>query len=141
MLCRTDFFKLKKQNFCNILPCNNMRYADWGNSTNMGAVADLLQGLQGEMPDYIIVLSDMQWNCGSHRSVADLDAAWKAKGIKTKIIWWNFRCDTTPFKEESGHIFLSGYSPTLLKFLDANFDGEAFLNKLLDEYAKATNQD
>ena len=118
----------------------NMCRADWGNSTNMGAVADLLQGLQGEMPDYIIVLSDMQWNCRSHQSVADLDAAWKAKGIKTKIIWWNFRCDTTPFKEESGHIFLSGYSPTLLKFLDANFDGEAFLNKLLEEYAKATNQ-
>ena len=117
-----------------------MRDADWNSSTNMAAVANLLMGLKGEMPDYILVLSDMQWHCGSRWAVADLDAAWKAKGIKTKIIWWNFRCDTTPFKEESGHIFLSGYSPTLLKFLDANFDGEAFLDKLLGEYAKATNQ-
>lgn len=35
-----------------------------------------------------------------------------------------------------GNIYLSGYSPMLLKYLEVGFDGEAFLNKLLKEYKK-----
>jgi hypothetical protein len=31
---------------------------------------------------------------------------------------------------------MSGYNPMLLKFLEAGFDGQKFLDKLLDEYKK-----
>lgn len=65
----------------------------------------------------------------------------RARGIKTKIVWWNFntRATTTPETDEYGNIFFSGYNPMLLKFLKVEFDGTKFLDTLLDEYAKATN--
>ena len=61
------------------------------------------------------------------------------KGYTTKIVWWNFnsRNTTIPEMDEMGNIYLSGYSPMLLKYLEVGFDGEAFLNKLLKEYKKA----
>jgi hypothetical protein len=54
-------------------------------------------------------------------------------------VWWNLneRNITVPEMDSHGNIYLSGYSPMLLKFLEVGFDGTAFLNKLLDEYKKA----
>lgn len=31
---------------------------------------------------------------------------------------------------------MSGYSPMLLKFLNVGFDGQKFLNTLIEEYSK-----
>lgn len=62
----------------------------------------------------------------------------KKQGINTKIIWWNFnsRVTTCPEMDEDGNIFISGYNLMLLKYLEVGFDGEQFLEKLLEEYAK-----
>jgi DnaD/phage-associated family protein len=64
---------------------------------------------------------------------------WKEKGYTTKIIWWNFnsRNVTVPEMDTNGNIYMSGYSPMLLKFLGAGFDGKMFLDNLLNEYKKA----
>ena len=107
-------------------------------NTDFGKVMDLLSGMD-ETPDYFVVLSDMQFDSGSNRSMRDTMKMFKERGFKTKIIWWNFCADskTAPETDEYGNIFLSGYSPYLLKYLEAGFDGKQFLDKLLEEYRKA----
>ena len=63
--------------------------------------------------------------------------------IKTKIVWWNFnsRNQTVTFLSENDRcIYLSGYSPILLKYLESGFNGEQFLDNLLNEYAKNINK-
>lgn len=106
--------------------------------TNFGKVMELLETLH-DLPEYLVVLSDMEFNIGSHESKEKLQKLWKEKGYTTKIVWWNFnsRNTTVPEMDEMGNIYLSGYSPMLLKYLEVGFDGEAFLNKLLKEYKKA----
>lgn len=105
-------------------------------STDFGKVMRLLEGLE-DMPEYLVVLSDMEFNQGSRQSKNQLQALWQEKGYTTKIVWWNFnsRNKTVPELDEMGNIFISGYNPMLLKYLESGFNGEAFLDKLLTEYS------
>lgn len=104
-------------------------------NTNFGAVMDLLKDLD-DVPEYLIVLSDMEFDSGSRTSKQATMDLFKSKGYKTRIIWWNFnsRNTTAPEMDTDGNIFISGYSPYLLKFLESGFDANAFLEKLLKEY-------
>lgn len=110
-------------------------------NTDFGAVMNILKGLD-EFPEYLVVLSDMEFDYGSHQSRAELKRIWDANGCKTKIVWWNLnpRSTTSPEVDAMGNIFMSGYSPMLLKFLEAGFDGEKFLDKLLVEYQKRISE-
>lgn len=45
-----------------------------------------------------------------------------------------------PETDKYGNIFMSGYSPMLLKYLEAGFDGEKFLDALLEGYKKVVIQ-
>lgn len=108
-------------------------------NTDFGKLMDMLSGLKHDYPEYLVVLSDMQFDTGSCESKDSLMRKWRANGIETKIVWWNF-CDrdsvSTPCQiDDYGNVFMSGYSPMLLKYLDSGFDGEKFLEKLLTEYA------
>ena len=105
-------------------------------NTDLGAVMELFKDLD-ELPEYLVILSDMEFDSGSLMSKDDLMELWKKNGYTTKIVWWNFngRNKTVPETDDYGNIYLSGYSPMLLKYLEAGFDGNAFLNKLLEEYA------
>ena len=105
--------------------------------TDFGKVMKLLEELK-ELPEYLVVLSDMEFNQGSAQSKEQLQRLWKANGYTTKIVWWNFnaRNKTVPETDEMGNIYISGYSPMMLKFLEAGFNGEDFLNKLLEEYKR-----
>lgn len=107
-------------------------------NTDFGAVLNLLKSVGVEnMPEYLVVLTDCEFDRGSNQAKNELEAMWKANGCKTKIVWWNFsRAATVPEMEANGNIFMSGYNPMLLKFLEAGFDGQKFLDKLLDEYKK-----
>ena len=118
---------------------NSMYTGDVAN-TDFGKVMKLLEDLE-ELPEYLVVLSDMEFDIGSNQSKKELQKLWKEKGYTTKIVWWNFnsRNKTVPELDEMGNIFISGYSPMLLKYLESGFDGEKFLNKLLDEYSKKVN--
>ena len=109
-------------------------------NTNFGAVMEILKKLK-EFPDYLVVLSDMEFDCGSRQSKDELKRIWKENDCNTKIVWWNFnsRNKTVPEIDEEGNIYISGYSPMMLKFLESGFNGELFLNKLLDEYKMQIN--
>lgn len=115
---------------------NSMYTGDCSN-TDFGKVITLL-GQLDEFPDYFVVLSDMEFDCGSNMSKEKVMQKFKANDVDTKIIWWNFnaRATTAPELDEYGNIFLSGYNPMLLKYLESGFDGKKFLSKLLEEYAK-----
>lgn len=115
---------------------NSMYTGDCSN-TDFGAVIRLLSGLDG-FPEYFVVLSDMEFDMGSKMSKDQVMRMFKDRGINTKIIWWSFnaRNKTVPETDEYGNIFMSGYSPMLLKYLESGFDGKKFLEKLLEEYRK-----
>ena len=106
-------------------------------NTDFGAVIELL-GKLNEFPDYFVVLSDMEFDYGSSMKKDQVMKLFKDRGIKTKIVWWNFnsRNTTAPEMDNYGNIYMSGYSPMLLKYLQAGFNGKQFLYKLLDEYKK-----
>lgn len=122
---------------------NSMYTGDCSN-TDFGAVCRLLSQLDANnAPDYIVVLSDMEFDSGSSQSKDDMMRTFKNNGMNnTKLIWWNFnsRHTTCPETDSYGNIFLSGYNPMLLKYLQAGFDGNAFLRNLLEEYAKNIEQ-
>lgn len=120
--------------FCREL--NSMYTGDCSN-TDFAAVIKLLSKLES-FPDYFVVLSDMEFDYGSNMSKNEVMQMFRNNGINTKIVWWNFnsRATTCPELDNYGNIFMSGYSPMLLKFLQAGFNSKAFLNKLLLEYYK-----
>ena len=107
-------------------------------NTDFGAVMKLFAEME-EVPDYLVVLSDMEFDAGSSMSKKETMRLFKQKGYKTRIIWWNIsdgRTKTTPETDEFGNVFISGYNPFLLSYMKAGFDGEKFLNNLLAEYKK-----
>ena len=77
----------------------------------------------------------------NRKSKDEIKRTWKENNCNTKIVWWNFnsRNKTAPEIDEEGNIYISGYSPMMLKFLECGFNGELFLNKLLDEYKNQIN--
>ena len=104
-------------------------------NTDLKKVMNLFKKLE-EKPEYLVILSDMEFDEGSSTSKNKLMKYWKEQGYNTKIVWWNFndRHKTVPEIDEYGNIYMSGYSPQLLQFLESNFNGEKFLNNLLKNY-------
>ena len=108
-------------------------------NTDFGAVCELLKNLDKDnAPEWLIVLTDMEFDEGSKQSKDEMISLFRQYGISTKLVWWNFnsRNTTTIETSDEGNIFMSGYSPMLLKYLEAGFNGEQFLDKLLEEYKK-----
>lgn len=115
----------------------SMYTGDWTN-TDFGAVCSKLESLE-KTPDWIIVLSDMEFDRGSSTSKSRMMQIFREKGMtNTKLLWWNFnsRAKTFPETDSYGNVFMSGYNPMLLQYLQAGFDGEKFLDILLEEYSK-----
>lgn len=117
----------------------SMKTGDYSN-TDFGALCNRLKQLDAKnAPDWIVVLSDMEWDAGSQQSAEETMKMFRENGFKTNVVWWNFneRNRTVPFrKDDFGNVYLSGYNPMLLKLLQAGFDSEMFLNALLDDYKK-----
>ena len=106
-------------------------------NTDFGRVMDLLQGLN-KFPEYLIVLSDMEFDYGSNTSKEATMRLFEEKGANTKIIWWNLndRNKTVPEFDEYGNIFLSGYNMQILKLLENKFDMSTYIDKILEDYKK-----
>lgn len=126
--------------------CHELRSMHTGDcsNTDFGAVMRILSGLRKEFPEFLVVLSDQEFDEGSNSDTRLVLSGWCKNGINTKIVWWNLnsRATTTQFRnDEFGNIFLSGYNPQLLKFLEAGFDGSSYLAKLLNEYKKSVGLD
>jgi uncharacterized protein involved in tolerance to divalent cations len=106
-------------------------------NTDFGKVMNLLQGLN-KFPEYLVVLSDMEFDYGSSMSKEKTMRLFKEKGAETKIIWWNFndRNKTVPEFDEYGNIFISGYNMQILKLLENKFDMSSYIDKILEDYKK-----
>lgn len=105
-------------------------------STNFGKVMELLSKVTEDLPDYILVLSDMQFNRGSSQSKDEAMKIILERSPKTRIIWWNLCSEETKFPETDkyGNMFLSGYNPTLLKFLETGFNGQKLIDNIIENY-------
>lgn len=106
-------------------------------NTDFGKVMDLLQRLK-KYPEYLIVLSDMEFDQGSHQSKKETMKIFKEHGANTKIVWWNLndRNKTVPEFDEYGNIYLSGYNIQILKLLENKFDMTTYIDKILEKYKK-----
>lgn len=106
-------------------------------NTDFGRVMELLRGLK-KYPEYLIVLSDMEFDCGSNQSKEQTMKIFKEHGAETKIVWWNLnvRNKTVPEFDEYGNIFLSGYNLQILKLLENRFDMSTYIDKILEKYKK-----
>ena len=115
----------------------NSLYTGDCSNTDFGKVMELLKGMH-KPPKYLVVLSDMEFDQGSSTTKEETMQLFEEKGYDTRIIWWNFneRNKTVPELDEYGNIFISGYSPYMLKYLQSGFDGNKFLDILLEEYKK-----
>lgn len=115
---------------------DSMYTGDWTN-TDLGAVFKILMGLK-EFPEYVIVMSDMEFDAGSSFNYREWFKLVKEHGANTKLIWWNFndRNRTTPEYDENGNIYLSGYDIQSLLQLPGVIDMEEYIDKILKEYSK-----
>lgn len=119
---------------------NSMYTGDCSN-TDFGRVMELLKGLK-KYPEYLIVLSDMEFDYGSRQSKEETMKIFKKNGANTKIIWWNLndRNKTVPELDEYGNIYLSGYNMQILKLLENKFDMTSYVDKILEDYKKKINK-
>jgi len=104
--------------------------SDWGMSTNLHAafskildVAVANEVPQSEMPEMVLILSDMQFNaCVKHDSSAMemIERKFKAAGYSVpQVVFWNLNAsDNVPVKaDKSGAALVSGFSPAITKAL------------------------
>jgi hypothetical protein len=107
-----------------------MNNSKWGMSTNLhAALAKILDVAvsgevpQAEMPEMLLILSDMQFNnCASHDDSAMemIERKYAASGYNTpKIVFWNLNStDNVPVKsDKSGAALVSGFSPAIMTAL------------------------
>lgn len=106
-------------------------------NTDFKKVMKLLRKLN-KYPEYLIVLSDMEFDYGSNQSKEETMKIFKENGANTKIIWWNLndRNKTVPEFDEYGNIYLSGYNLQILKLLENKFDMTSYIDKILEKYKK-----
>lgn len=107
---------------------NQMSRADWSMSTNLMAAFDAILNVavnnkvpEADMPKFLLILSDMQFN----HAVRQEDTAYKAIGKKyadagydvPKIVFWNLNShDNVPVKFDThGTALVSGFSPSIMK--------------------------
>jgi len=143
------FHSLKdKRNF--VEKVESLKDAPWGGSTNFEGAMNLIIDIveknklsEDEIPQSLLVVSDMQFNkavglrsrrrgSGWGTAYDNIKEMFKALGLRMygrevsppQIIFWNVRENTVGYPagaDEEGVTLLSGYSPSLLKFI---FSGE-----------------
>lgn len=106
-------------------------------NTDLGKVFEILKGLK-KFPEYVVVLSDMEFDQGSSTSMNEWKQLLKDNGARTKLIWWNFNQQnrTSPEYNPDGSIFMSGYDVRSLMQLPGVIDTDEFIDNILKEYSK-----
>jgi hypothetical protein len=108
---------------------NQLSRADWGMSTNLEKVFQLILKQaknknisEDVMPTKILILSDMQFNVASRRefnSQSMIESMYEEAGYKIPdIIYWNLNASGGNFPVEfdkNGTALVSGFSPSILK--------------------------
>ena len=120
--------KIKVLNGDIITKMQSLRNCNWGGSTNLEAafnellrVATQNKVQAADMPEYLLVLSDMEFNrsnAGTTLFETAKVAFQTANYALPGILWWNLnaRPGNTPVRfDEKGTGLVSGYSPSILK--------------------------
>lgn len=120
---------------------NSMHTGDYTN-TDFGAVMNLFKCLKDDYPEYIVVLTDMEFDMGSSYETESLLEQWHNDGVKTKMIWWNLnarnRVSAQTVKEDAfGNLYMSGYNPMLLGLLNVGFSMYDFMANMLTKYSES----
>lgn len=110
----------------------NLQSADWGMSTNLESVFNLILDTAkehnipaSELPSKIYIVSDMEFNAACNCPDATLfqyiDQAYKSAGYeRPELVFWNVNARNThsPVKfDDRGTCLVSGCSPSILKSL------------------------
>ena len=108
---------------------SKMSGSEWGMNTDlMAAYRKILQhakkckAKQKDLPDVILVLSDMQFDDGVNKNIhahKEMKEMFKQEGYKApRIVYWNLNAkyDNFPVKAHtSGAALVSGFSPAIMK--------------------------
>ena len=102
--------------------------ADWEMSTNLEAVFTLVlkkateaKLKQEDMPETLLILSDMQFNQATRSdktAMGMIKKQYKDAGYKLpRIVFWNLRAvdKTFPVQNKDGVAMVSGFSPSIMK--------------------------
>jgi hypothetical protein len=133
---------------------HQMVKSDWGMSTNLHAAFEKILDVavkgsvpQSEMPEMVLILSDMQFNqCVKHDDSAMkmIERKFASAGYNVpQVVFWNLNSsDNVPVKsDKSGAALVSGFSPAIMKALLAadmsEFTPEGIMLKTVmsDRYA------
>lgn len=108
--------------------CVQMAKSDWGMSTDLHAAFEKILDVavkgsvpQAEMPEMLLILSDMQFNqCVTHNDSAMemIERKYAAAGYTVpQVVFWNLNAsDNVPVKaDKSGAALVSGFSPSIVK--------------------------
>lgn len=122
----------------------------WGGSTNINAALELILDTatrynipQEEMPEYLVIFSDMQFDSYGNKPAGDLiKTKFQEQGYDApKVVFWNLYSNdygNVPAQEhESGISMVSGFSPSIMKSIFSG-DLESFnpTNIMLDAISK-----
>ena len=133
---------------------NQMVKSDWGMNTNLVKAMDLILSTaikgevpQEEMPDMLLILSDMQFDqCAKFDDSAMqmIKRKFESAGYEVpSIVFWNLNAhDNVPVKYDTrGVALVSGFSPAIVKAVlsadTSQFTPEAIMRKAvcIDRYA------
>lgn len=117
--------------------CNQMVGSKWGMSTDLHAAFDKILNVatkgnvpQSEMPEMLLILSDMQFNHCTRfddSAMEMIERKYAAAGYTApQIVFWNLNAsDNVPVKsDKSGAALVSGFSPSIVKAILAADMGE-----------------
>ena len=115
---------------------SQLKQADWDMNTDIARAFDKVLSVavgnkvaHEDMPEYIMILSDMQFDqCANYSGMEMIEAKYQQAGYNVpKIVFWNLRgYDNVPVRSDShGTAMISGFSPAIL---------EAVLSNELDEF-------
>jgi len=126
------------------------KYNDgWCGSTNIRAALDrildaakLLNATNDQIPNVLLIISDMQWDQGTTGNLTSVEAAmkaWEDAGyMRPKILYWDLAgYDTAPARVNHKDVALvSGFSPSVLKAVLAakDFSPMAVLEEAIAKY-------
>ncbi len=127
---------------------NQIRKIDWGGSTNIQAVFDMILEKSNnanlseeDSPKTIIIISDMQFNMINGNNITNFEAIDKKYAYFNRkrpgLIFWNVNGSTLDFPvsiDDNGTIMLSGSSPSVLKsvFNSDSFDTISIIKQTLN---------
>lgn len=107
--------------------------SEWGMNTNLRAVMKLILDTaiqnhtpKNEMPQRLVIVSDMQFDQGSSRSDylrEEFEGMFNRAGYEMPlIVWWNVAATnkTFPMKSDQKGLMVSGASPEIMKAVLAN---------------------